>query len=107
MKLSELIEEAYGTKVVSFDDVTAAITARLRECVKPLEWVGDDPEWRMEADIAYGTYSIYYTMDDQGLEGWCAETPLADLISVEDTRKDAKAAAQAHYTAQIIAGLDT
>ena len=99
------------------------LTARLHECVKPLEW-DDYPKVDgpvlSKAVTLLGTYFICDDTDDfSGLylqlvshdsaQWWRHVRPTRDIILENQHTDDLdpiKAAAQAHYAAQIIEGLD-
>ena len=87
MKLSEWVSQG-------------ADPARLHECVKPLEWefVGD--KW--------GTYCANgYSATTRLTAPYINVTgPSGEDLGVYDHSEDAKAAAQAHYAEQIIAGFN-
>jgi len=112
MKLSELIEEEmYAAPRMAPEDVAAAIAARLHECVKPLVWIDDSKEDYSVFD-AEGIANLGYYVADypDGSWGWFTsfktEQRYSGLQCKTPTLEAAKAAAQAHNAAQIIAGLD-
>lgn len=72
------------------------IAARLHECVKPLEWVDSYGVWR--AATPFGDYKV---------AGRILTLPLPmNPQQVHADEQAAKAAAEAHYVAQIMAALD-
>ena len=110
MKLSELIdEEMYHAPRIPPEDV-AAITARLHECVKPLEWVRVfDRNGRidMQAETSFGYYVISKDADygDDKCYLWVAGNA-GDYDRKFPDMATAQAAAQVMYAAQVIEGLD-
>lgn len=74
----------------------AQIAARLHECVKPLDWVDSYGVWR--AATPFGDYKV---------AGCVLTLPLPmNPQQVHADEQAAKAAAEAHYTAQIMAALN-
>jgi hypothetical protein len=101
MKLSELIREELRISAETGTDLAKAITARLHECVKPLEWV-EDGWWRYFARPSpqYLPNVAFWVMHNN--DKW----RFASTGEYFPTPEAAKAAAQAHYAAQIIGGLE-
>jgi hypothetical protein len=85
--------------------------ARLHECVKPLEWI-DNSEEDYVVFNAEGIANLGYYVADypDGSWGWFTsfktEQRYSGLFGKAPTLVAAKAAAQTHYAAQLIAGLD-
>lgn len=81
------------------------IAARLHECVKPLEWVDSGIE--SHATTMFGSYLIA-NCHEEGFGLWTVGADIEDgpNLGYFPTLEAAKAAAQAHYTAQIMAALD-
>ena len=97
MKLSELIAEELD-KVLCDPNINMlySVPTRLHECVKPLDWVVCYGIWR--AKTGFGNYMV---------EGKILTLPhTLHTQQIHNDTHEAKAAAQAHYAAQIIEGLD-
>jgi hypothetical protein len=122
MKLIEMIakivseaecsdDRGCGSSVLEPEAVAAAITARLHECVKPLVWRGVEDDCFVVCDLGYRQYHLCVcdTLELPGYYVWRAsyvEGTKADVYVGQGTYVEAKSTAQAHYAAQIIAGLD-
>jgi len=107
MKLIEMIAEevieadcsndrGFGSSVLDPDAVAASITARLHECVKPLEWDGFcSGHYKIEVEKG-GIANLYFygNAADQEEDGpELIEGGYLTLVGLDDL----KAAAQAHY----------